>query len=264
MKRKLGIISSCLPALSEYDALDKIKAAGFEMIFADTFDVKTACAMREKCDKLGLSFEFLHAPFSGINDYWCEGDAYLRIRDGMYKSLDSAAAAGVPVTVAHVSSGWFPPNLCDIGFARFDSLVDYAVKKGVKIAFENIRKIGNLAAIMERYEKVEEVGFCYDCGHEHCYTETVHFLDLYGERTLCTHIHDNYGRDKADIWKDADYHLLPFDGNIDYADMMARINASSYKGSLTLEVSKHGAYKDMSDEDFLKTAYERIVKISKL
>lgn len=264
MKRKLGIISSCLPGVSEYDALDKIKAAGFEMIFADTFDVKTACMMREKCDKLGLSFEFLHAPFSGINDYWCEGDDYLKIRDGMYKSIDSAAAAGVPVIVAHVSSGWFPPQLCDIGFARFDQLVEYAIRNGVKIAFENIRKVGNLAAIMERYEKLSEVGFCYDCGHEHCYTETVHFLDLYGTRTFCTHIHDNYGRDKEDVWKDADYHLLPFDGNIDYSDMMKRINNSEYKGSLTLEVTKRGDYKNESDEEFLKTAFERIVKISKM
>ena len=180
----------------------------------------------------------------------------------MKSSIDSAAAAGVPIVVVHVSSGWFPPQICDLGFARFDGIVEYAISKGVKVAFENLRKFGNHAAIMERYEKISEVGFCYDCGHEHCYTETVDFLSIYGKRTFCTHIHDNPGRDKEDVLKDTDYHLLPFDGNIDYADMMTRIEKTGYTGSLTLEVTKENIYKEMSDDDFLGTAYERILKIS--
>lgn len=142
--------------------------------------------------------------------------------------------------------------------------MEHAIKKGVKIAFENIRKLGNLAAIMDRYERIDSVGFCFDNGHEHCYTETVKFLDLYGKRTLCTHIHDNYGRDKNDIWLDADYHLPPFDGNYDFKTMMDKINHYGYSGTLTLEVNKKAPYDKHTDEEWLAICYERLKKISEM
>ena len=264
MDRKLGIKAACLPGVTAYDALCKIKAAGFDAVFDGSHDPASVCAMKDRCDQLGLSLEFLHAPFHGINDFWLSGLSYRALRDDMRGSIDSAAAAEVPVVVMHVSSGWFPPPLCDIGFARFDDMVEYAISKNVKIAFENLRKLGNLASIMERYEKIPEVGFCYDCGHEHCYTDTVRFLDIYGARTLCTHIHDNTGRDKDDIWKDNDTHLLPFDGDVDYGAMMREIRKAGYTGALCLEVNKTGAYAEKSDEEFLRVAFERAQKIADL
>ena len=265
MNRKLGVVANCLTEKTEYDALDLIRSVGFDAVFSESNDPKTVCALREKCDKLGLSLDFLHAPFHGINNYWLPGDDYLELRRGIESSIDSAAAADVPLVVCHVSSGWWPPQICDVGLARFDALVDYANKKGVKIAFENLRKVGNLAAIMERYEKLPEVGFCYDAGHEHCYTRTVHYMDLYADRLLCTHIHDNHGREKDD-WGDPDEHLLPFDGNIDYADMMRRLNEAAFAGTLMLEIydSRRPDYRTMGNEAFLKAAFERISQISKL
>ena len=264
MERKLGIIASCLPGVTEINAVEKIRNAGFNMIFSGSYDRKTVYDLKTKSDKLGLSLDFLHAPFRGINDFWVPGLAYRELRNGIYGSIDAASGADVPVVVCHVSSGWFPPQLCDIGFGRFDEMVDYAITKNVRIAFENLRKVGNLAAIMERYENIPEVGFCYDCGHEHCYTETVHFLELYASRMICTHIHDNHGRDHNDYFGDPDEHLMPFDGNLDYNDMMRRIEETGYTGALTLELGKKGIYTEKSDEEFLGIAYERIKRISKL
>ncbi len=264
MNGKLGIIANCLHGVRDLDALDLIRNAGFEMIFSEEYDPKTVYQIKEKSEKLGLSLDFLHAPYKGVNDFWIPGLAYRNLRNGIYSSIDAASGAGVPVVVCHVSSGWFPPQLCDVGFERFDALVDYAISKNVKVAFENLRKVGNLAAIMERYEKVPEVGFCYDCGHEHCYTETVHFLEFYGDRVLCTHIHDNHGRNYEDYYSDPDEHLMPFDGNLDFADMMKRLKQSPYAGALTLEVVQENEYLKKSHEEFLKIAFERIKRISAL
>lgn len=264
MNGKLGIIADCLPGVADIDALEKIRNAGFDMIFTCETDPAVVCKMREKCDRLGLTIDFLHAPFDFINNFWLPGLAYRDLRNAIYSSIDAASAAGVPAVVCHVSSGWFPPQLCDVGFEHFDALVDYALSKNVKVAFENLRKVGNLAAIMERYEKIPEVGFCYDCGHEHCYTETVHFLELYGDRVFCTHIHDNHGRSKDDYWGDPDEHLMPFDGDIDYVDMMKRLRQTSYGGALTLEIDQKGPYLEKSHEEFLQIAYERIKRISAL
>ncbi|MBE6555119.1 MAG: sugar phosphate isomerase/epimerase [Ruminococcaceae bacterium] len=263
MERKLGINCHCLNDVPSVEALDQIKAVGFDMFFSDPIsDPKIACELKEKAEKLGLEFGSIHAPFSGINDFWRPSLDYLALYRSIEANIDAAAASGVNLVVAHVSSGWNPPPVVDVGFDRFDRLVEYAVRKNVRIAFENIRKLGNISALMERYAKIPEVGFCFDCGHEHCYLETVPFLDLFGKRTFCTHIHDNWGRDKEDPMKDADYHLLPFDGTYDYEAMMRRLDKYNYQGALTLEVSKGTRYAEMSDEAFLTTCYDRIKKIS--
>ena len=264
MKRKLGITASCLPGISEYDALDFIKAAGFEMVFSESSDPDTICRLKEKCDALGLSLDFVHSPWRGINDFWMPCDAYLPLWQGIKDSIIGCERAGIPVAVCHVSSGWFPPPICDTGLARFDELVEFAGEHGVMIAFENLRKFGVLAAILERYEKNPKVGFCYDCGHEHCYTGSVRYLDLYGDKLLCTHLHDNHGRDPKDYWADGDEHLMPFDGNIDYADMMARIHKTPYTGALTLELVNEYQYRTLGASEFLRIAYERLSRIASL
>lgn len=261
---KFGIIASCLPGVAEIDALEKIRQAGFETVFTGENDPKTVYNFKERCEQLGLSVDSLHAPFRGINSFWIPGLAYRDLRNGIYSSIDAASGADIPVIVCHVSSGWFPPQLCDIGFQRFDELVDYAISKNVKVAFENLRKVGNLAAIMERYEKIPEVGFCYDFGHEHGYTATVHFLELFGDRVFCTHIHDNHGRSQEDYYGEPDEHLMPFDGNLDYADAMKRLCQTNYTGALTLEIGQKGEYLEKSHKEFLQIAYERLRRISAL
>ena len=262
MTRKLGIKCDCLPGVTPEESLELIKKAGFDAFFTGYSGLEAAVQLREKADELGLSYEFIHAPFGGTNDLWVPGLSCLTLYNQILASIDAAAAANVPIVIVHVTSGWWPPHLSDIGFSRFDGIVEHAIHKGVKIAFENIRKVGNLAAIMDRYERLPNVGFCFDNGHEHCYTETVKFLDLYPTRTICTHIHDNYGRDQSDIWLDADYHLVPFDGNYDFKDRMMRMNKYGYQGSLTMEINKKAPYQDLSNEEWLKMVYDRLVKIA--
>ncbi|MBO4734020.1 MAG: sugar phosphate isomerase/epimerase [Clostridia bacterium] len=263
MNRKFGIEFECLKNsnLDKDTVFSIIKDAGFDSVFSNEYDINAVTEIREKAAKIGIDVEFLHAPFRGVNDFWCAGTDYLPLKETIVASIDSATRNSIPVVVMHVDSGWNPPPICDIGLKRFDLLVEYAEKKGVKIAFENIRNFGTLSAMMQRYRGIDAVGFCYDCGHEHCYTETVKFTDLFGSRILCTHIHDNFGRDGND---DPDYHLMMFDGNIDYADMMSRLRAVGYTGTLTVELEKNSRYDAMSDSEYVKTAYERIVKISEM
>ena len=263
MKRKLGIIAECIVDEDSLKTLDRIATAGFDSTFTGRYDLPSAEKLVAECARLGLSMEFIHAPFDGINNMWLPGDAYKTIYDGMLESIDSAAATGIGAIVAHVSSGWKAPEICDEGLARYDALVEYAAKKNVVVAFENLRKVGNVAYFADRYADVENVRFCYDCGHEHCYTETVCFPDIFRERMIFTHIHDNLGRDKNNPMGDPDMHVLPFDGNIDYAKMMRKLDEYDYKGSLMLEVST-APYPGVDPDKFVMDAYSRIEKISKM
>lgn len=263
MKRKLGIIAECIRDEDGIDSLGRIADAGFECFFSGNCEISAVEKMKKRAEKLNLEFEFLHAPFADINTMWIEGDGYKKIYGQMIEAIDSAAECGINEIVAHISSGWFPPEMCDLGLSRYDALVRYAEDKCVTVAFENLRKVGNVAYFADRYAKSSFVRFCYDCGHEHCYTETVCFPDIFRDRMVCTHIHDNLGRDRNNPFGDPDMHILPFDGNVDYVKMMRKLDEYDYRGSLMLEVFS-GPYPDMKPDEFIADAYSRIKKISLL
>lgn len=263
MNRKVGIVVGCLGGeIPLTTQLEMMKETGFETFFSGLCSLETTAAMKEKATALGMTFETIHAPFSGINNMWIPGLDYLTVYNGIKRSIDNAAACGIPAIVLHVSSGWYPPGISDLGLARYDELVFYAAERGVTVAFENLRCVGNLAYFTDRYEKLDNVRFCYDFGHEHCYTVTVPWMDIFRDKLICTHIHDNYGCTDGKN-SDPDIHLLPFEGNTDYQRCVDKLDEYGYQGPLTLEVT-NARHKDLAPEAFLKTCYERVQRINAL
>ena len=161
MKRKLGIHATCICGAEAIDTLDKIKAHGFDCFFTGVKDLEYSVKLKEKSVKLGLDYEFIHAPWGGINDIWTEKETPQIYKD-FINSIDIASQAQVKTVIFHLSSGEDAPCVSDLGFKRFDDLVEYAYKKNVILAIENQRKLGNLSCILERYEKSANVGFCFD------------------------------------------------------------------------------------------------------
>ena len=267
MKRKLGINTDCLrDALDEVSTLKLAREIGFEAITTTTTEKGAVSALKKAADALCVDFPYLHAPYANINQMWLEGEGYRAVYDGMKQAIDSASAAGVSAVVVHVSSGWYPPFVNDLGLSRYDALVEYASARGVTLAFENLRVVGNIACLLDRYAKRENVRFCYDSGHEHCYTKTVSWIDIFTNKIVATHIHDNIGRPFDDKTVNNDTHWLPFDGSIDYQSMMRRLESYGYQGPLMLEVFRAARedYASLAPKEFLATAYERIRRISEL
>jgi sugar phosphate isomerase/epimerase len=263
MERKLGINSSCIVGREEKENLRFIKEVGFQSFFSgmDNIQPQQVCAIKNESVKLGLDYEFMHGPFSGINELWTREEPPKIFNDFM-QAIDSASEAGVKTVVTHVSSSFTPPEINALGLSRFDKWVERALQKGVTLAFENQRRLGNFAYIMDRYEKAENVKYCYDCGHEHCFTLTVPFVPIYKSRLICTHLHDNFGRNDS-LSNGGDLHLLPFDGNIDYDTIVKSFVEANYQGSFTLEVFSD-SYPNLSLDDFLKEAYNRAEKLLKI
>ena len=183
----------------------------------------------------------------------------------LLQSVETASDNGIPILVTHISSTWKPPEINPVGQARFDRLVEHAKEKNVMIAFENLRVVGNVAYFGDRYYDEKHVRFCYDCGHEHCFTRTVPWMDMFGDRVAITHIHDNFGIGKERV-DGTDLHLLPFDGNFDYARMMRKLDEYEYTGTLMLEVGNDSRedYGKLTPEEFVNTAFERVKRISEL
>ena len=187
---------------------------------------------------------------------WLDNYAGERMFAELRDNIDCTAELNIPISIIHLSSGNNPPSISDIGRKRYTELVEYAAKKNVTIAFENLRKLANVAWAFEAFADAPNVGFCWDCGHENCYTKEVEFMPLFGKKLISTHIHDNRGI------KDGDDHMLPFDGTINYNRFAELMRNSEYDGTLMLEVFRTQEFYDgVAPEDFIVKAVDTVKKL---
>ena len=236
-----------------------LKRTGFDAVFTCGNDADYIAHVAEKCAALGLRYEALHAPWDNINDLWFTGEAAEALVATLSESIDLAAAYGIPKVIFHLSSKENCPHVTDAGLANFDRLVSRAAAKNVTVTVENQRKIGNIATILEIYPKDSNVQFCWDNGHEACFSFGREYLPLFGDRCVLTHIHDNNCR------YNVDEHLLPFDGQIDFRRVADLIHRSGYQGTLMLETDlpHEGSekYADITMEQFVSKAYAAINRL---
>lgn len=266
IKRPFGIYAGCLKDVREIDALPLLRETGFERFFTMWRGDEHLAALVEKGRELGMLCESVHALFPAVNSIWqADNEDFYHLDRITRETIAAAGKNGVPYVVLHLSSGWTPPNVCDLGLARIHSWVECAKKHSVKLAFENLRALSHLAVLAAVYRNDPDVGFCFDFGHEHCFTKTIDWMHVFEDQVLCTHIHDNFSRGEKDASK-VDRHLLPFDGTCDYPRVMSRLDEYGYTGSLTLEIHNSSSpdYLAMSHRDFLSTAYARLEKLAEL
>lgn len=254
--RKIGINLGLKKGIEVRDYAKKLKELGFHTVFSGVPAIKQIAEIKAALAENGLEWETLHAPFGHINDMWLEGEAGDIMLRELMNCVDSCVLAGAPIAVVHLSAGDRAPSITDIGRRRFTELVEYAATKNITIAFENQRKLANLAWAMEAFPEGTNVAFCWDCGHESCFTPGREYMPLFGKRLICTHIHDNHG-----IYN-GDDHLIPFDGAMDYERFAEHIRRSGYEGSLMLEVgSGNEIYADMSWEEYLERAAAAVKRL---
>lgn len=229
--------------------------------FTKTFDFPSSKQTMESNAKLlseyGISYDTLHAPFSGINNIWKKGDDGDMMLSRLLDGVDKCVTVGAKVLIVHLSSGIPAPRINDVGFSRFDALMEYAAKNNIKIAYENQRFVANIAAVMESYE---DAGFCWDVGHEGCFAFGKKYMPLFGDRLSALHLHDNHKVFNTDE------HLIPFDGKLDYKYIASAIGKRKYTGTLMLEVIRHNShyYDDVSPEQYYKRAGAAAKKLKQM
>lgn len=228
------------------EQIELLKKNGFTNTFADAKDP----GLRELVPELrknGIECDTLHAPFNGINHIWADDDSGEDILGRLIATAELCAELDIPVMVVHLSSGDNAPRITDSGYERFKRLVDTADALGVKVAFENQRKLANLAFAMEVFPSA---GFCWDAGHEKCFAYGRRYMPLFGSRLCALHIHDN------DCEHGHDLHKLPYSSKIDFETVAREIADSGYDGTVMLEVFSgvSGDYKDYTAEEFYAEA----------
>lgn len=255
--RRIGINLNAKQGMSLEAYVEKIASLGFGAIFTGVPLAEHMAELGNAFARGGLIWETMHAPYKNINQIWLEGEGGEQMQADLLHGVDACHAAGVPILVVHLSSGLKPPSITDIGRARFAALVEHAEKNGVQIAFENQRKLANIAWAFEAFEDAPNVGFCWDTGHENCFSPGRQYMPLFGNKLICTHIHDNSGE------FDHDEHLLPFDGKLDFDRAARQLRESGYQGSLMLEAiaANSHAYDDMPCEAYLERAAAAVKRL---
>lgn len=222
-----------------------------------------------------LTIQSLHGPLRGMPAMWNPDPEIARpILQDLLQSATDCAEFEIPILVVHPWNGvhyaFREDALC---FDHFDVLVQHAEKSGICIAFENLEGPEYLTALLDRYAGNPAVGFCWDSGHEQCYTPGWEFLSRYGNRLVMTHLNDNLGITDPDgnLQGTDDLHLLPCDGNTDWDAAIRRLKAANRQEILNFELKirpkgdrcKLDLYSKMPLQEYLQLAYKRASQVSK-
>lgn len=254
-----------------------LKKVGFEAFATSLFSDGDHAEYRRIADECGIEYEYIHAPFTNAAKMWDDGaDEFVR---ELTLCVDTCAKYHVPKMVVHAYIGFEPASEIpeprrSIGIKNYRAVCEYAKELGVKVAIENTEGEEYLEALMSALSDLDNVGFCWDTGHQMCYNFDRDMASLYGDRLLVTHLNDNLGvRDVSGkiTWLD-DLHLLPFDGIGDFDLIARRIAESAPLDTLMFELNKNNRpdrmcntkYEIMSTEEYFTEAYIRACKVATL
>ena len=227
------------------EMIRSIKNAGFDAVivnFEGTFDNEKLINI---IHDVGLELENCHAPHKNINHLWRDTEKGEGVFEMLKNNILECAKFEVPRTVWHVSAGNGYPPISQLGMDRVTRLIEVADKNNVDICLENQRFFHFIDYI---YAKLDcpRLKFCYDSGHEACFSQTKLALPKYRSRLAALHLHDNSG-----IYN-ADEHLLPGQGKgVDWD--YVRKNLEGYEGIISLELKKPA---ELSHDEFYAAAFE--------
>lgn len=198
----------------------------------------------------GLEIENIHAPVHEQNCLSLDNSEGESVYHTYQQCIEDCFVYDVPTMVIHLPNDKYPIN--ELGLKRLERIVYKAEDKNIQIAFENLDNIKNLDKVLETFQS-KKIGYCYDCCHHQNYAPNVDLLHKYGDRLMALHLHDNGGKHNQ--------HQLPFDGNINWEDVIRQIVLTGYEGATTLE-PMNWDYENLSIYEFLDRAYQKAKKLN--
>lgn len=267
--QKLGFSLQSSYSMPMPDVLSRLRDVGFSGVSPvwqpdGSLNEIVRCA-RER----HLTVQSLHGPVRGMPAAWSPDPAVFQpILHDLLQAARDCSRYEIPLLVIHPWNGvnyTFHPE--SLHFSHFDALVSLAEKENITIAFENLEGPEFLSALMARYSSSPAVGFCWDSGHERCYTPGRDFLEAYGDRLVMTHLNDNFGvtDPSGQLQGTDDLHLLPYDGTMDWAHCMDRLKQAHRQEILNFELKirpkgdrcKLDLYSSIPLEQYFTAAYKR-------
>ena len=206
--------------------------------------------VKKMCNKYEVKIESIHCDFQVL-------DAS-RIREAksiICENLELTSELGARYLVVHSSIFADPDNMIRDennkaypGFSVFRDIEDEStgmlerVKEGMAFFAERANELGVVIALETDWKMNDRLldfisyadpkgsGICFDTGHAQIESDTVKLIKLLGPRVVCTHLHDNDGKE--------DLHLPPFRGVINWESVITELTKAVYEGFYTFECLK--------------------------
>ena len=231
-----------------------VAASGFEAVevFATRshFDYHDDGAIRSLKDWLADAKIVLHSVHAPITDVFANGRGQRNfstaVRDSDARKatmLEISAALNIAkvipfeylvvhLGVPAVQNPGPDENNRDAAIRSVEEIVEMADAVGVKVTLEvmgnELSTPPDLVDILERSFDGANLGICMDVGHAHILGDTAEAIETTSEYLVATHIHDNR--------RQSDDHLVPFQGNINWAATIMAFEKIGYDGVLMYEV----------------------------
>lgn len=234
---KLGFSLESRYNLPMPQVMDLLADAGFAALSLPWERSDALAEMVRLAKERNLTIQSLHGPIRGMPAMWSRDPAVAapQLRD-LLDSATDCAKYGIPILVVHPWNGVdYTFRQEDLCFDHFDAFMAHAESFGICVAFENLEGPEYLDALLERYSAA---GFCWDSGHERCYTPGRDFLQRYGHRLVMTHLNDNLGvtDPTGHLSGTDDLHLLPGDGTLDWDATLHRLKQARPQEILNFEL----------------------------
>ena len=211
----------------------------------------------EKVDFLHRICKEMDVEFCSVHGL-CGNDFDLNIatperRPAMYqdhiRAMEIASEFGCKTYTVHVGAAFYChkriplSTLRPLALETLENLVPAAEKLGMIVAVENAFEMPNSAreviGLVRHFGGNPAIGVCYDTGHAHCMASAPgkdkskyqpyfprcwwengviwedNALELLQDQVVTCHIHDNDGY--------GDLHAMPFDGTIDWRELMPKL-----------------------------------------
>ena len=246
MKNIAVTISNANKNVNPIETIHAISNAGFKNVFIEWYNKDWKITQQEQldeCRKLGLNVIFAHLGYQGINNLWLDNIEGDQLVDRYINDLNICKENGINLVCMHLTSKSSAPKDGDIGLVRLRKIVAHAESIGMRIGFENTKIEGFLEYVIQNIQS-DAVGICLDSGHYHAHFKDKLDFSLFKDKIYCVHLHDNYGEE--------DEHLIPFDGNLDWEQLLKNLKECNYKGPMTMELVYRNDYLKMDVIDFYK------------
>ena len=238
--------------------VERIASHGFELIeiFATRthFDYHSERAIADArgwIASAGLQPWAVHAPITDgfVGGVWgrpySNASTSTAVRqeaiDETRRSVEAAARLGCVAVVLHLGIPRGQPipagdNDRSALARSLEPIADACTKAGVRLALEVIpNDLATPSALVDWLSgdlELGDAGVCLDVGHAHLVGGAPEAAEALSGYVITTHVHDNRGN--------ADDHLLPFDGTIDWPATLMALSKIGYSGPLVFELPDHG------------------------
>ncbi|MBQ9965147.1 MAG: sugar phosphate isomerase/epimerase [Clostridia bacterium] len=227
--------------------------------------IEFAHKMKALLDKYGLDCVQAHAPYTlGENHKFDESEPLFK---KVVRSIESASILGTKKIVVHTIDVSPSNDVCEVNYRYYKALQPYAEKFDMIISIENLftwvpaqrMHVGRLSRPLEMNAFVKSLNsphfaVCVDVGHASItgVEPEDYIANIDADLLKVLHVHDN------DYFYDL--HLLPFMGNLNFANITAQLKKKGYKGDLSYEV---GGFIKKVPDDFLPTALKYSVDVGR-